>query len=413
VSLCEQTICVEKFAPIGQVCEEDKICNHLGECVSNLGAVCAYGEDCNSGQCQDGHCCENACDGLCEACNVAGSEGTCTLLASGVDPGQECPLHCDGLGACVSGTHQWSRTYGSIYNDFPRAVAADSQGGVIFGVEIESSVSFGDGTLVPKQFFDVAVVKLDAGGTHEWSLQFSGWGQEYVGALAVTPDDEVVVAGRFTDEITIGGDVYDPLCCTADLWVAKIDSAGTVLWSKAFGGSGSADIYGMAVDAAGDIYLGGYFDGQLDLGAAQLNTGLDQDGFVLKLYADGSYAWGIDLGDGSSQAVTDLAIDEAGDLLITGFYAGTVLELPSLPTANETDAFVAKLSPDTHTVAWSRAYGGAGVQRPFTLSTAPDDGMVIVLTDAPESTSSQRMVSAYATCQSSLNSPPLPSKNPV
>ena len=377
VALCEQTICSEMFAPIGQVCEGDKICNHLGECVSDLGAVCAYGEDCYSGQCQDGFCCESACDGLCEACDLAGHEGSCTVVSSGMDPGQECALHCDGLGQCVSGDHMWSRTYGGWYNEIPRALATDSLGAVIFGAEIESSVTFGGATLVPKQNYDVAVVKLDAAGTHEWSLQFSGYNSEYVGALAVTPDDEVVVAGRFIEEMQIGGDFYDPPCCSSDLWVAKIDPTGVLLWSKAFTGNGSADVYSMVVDEAGDIYLGGYYDYQLDLGGTLLNGGSDQDGFLLKLYADGNYAWAVSLGDSQNQAVSGLALNEAGDLLVAGYYAGTIPELTFLPTANETDIFVAAVSADTHSELWSRAYGGVGVQRPLALSSAPENGMVI------------------------------------
>ena len=66
------------------------------------GIGCASGAECPSGFCVDGVCCGTACDGTCQACNVAGSQGTCTPIAAGQDPSGECGPNgvCDGLGSC-------------------------------------------------------------------------------------------------------------------------------------------------------------------------------------------------------------------------------------------------------------------------------------------------------------------------
>jgi hypothetical protein len=75
-----------------------------------LGAHCARGEHCESGFCARGICCAEACDGLCMACNLAGSEGTCKPVPAGEDSAEECPQQqlttcgldgtCDGTGRC-------------------------------------------------------------------------------------------------------------------------------------------------------------------------------------------------------------------------------------------------------------------------------------------------------------------------
>jgi hypothetical protein len=74
------------------------------------GTSCGAAKDCQSGQCVDGHCCDSACDGVCQACDLDGSIGRCTPVPKETDPANECEPEppescgrdgfCDGAGAC-------------------------------------------------------------------------------------------------------------------------------------------------------------------------------------------------------------------------------------------------------------------------------------------------------------------------
>jgi len=79
-------------------------CNPANQCLAKLatGAICGGNSQCMSGYCVDGYCCNSACNGLCETC----SDGTCTPIATGQDPANECPGIgtcggvCNGVGGC-------------------------------------------------------------------------------------------------------------------------------------------------------------------------------------------------------------------------------------------------------------------------------------------------------------------------
>lgn len=83
-------------------CDPNAFCNGSGTCQSTggVGAPCDNTAQCDAGMglgCVDGVCCTSACNGGCEACNVAGSLGTCTAVPNGQDPDAECgEVSCAG-----------------------------------------------------------------------------------------------------------------------------------------------------------------------------------------------------------------------------------------------------------------------------------------------------------------------------
>ncbi len=75
------------------------------------GGACAGANQCTSGSCVDGLCCNVACDGICQACAVAAGgtqNGTCTPIPTNQDPAGDCGMTgaCDGTGACKKLTGQ-------------------------------------------------------------------------------------------------------------------------------------------------------------------------------------------------------------------------------------------------------------------------------------------------------------------
>jgi hypothetical protein len=90
--------------PTGE-CASGMTCNGAGACGSPVGGLkpngqlCAGGNECTSGFCVDGVCCNNACDGQCRTCET----GTCANVARKPDPPQ-CygTMTCNAAAKCVA-----------------------------------------------------------------------------------------------------------------------------------------------------------------------------------------------------------------------------------------------------------------------------------------------------------------------
>ncbi len=69
---------------------------------ANQGGTCGRDGECATGKCVDGYCCNAACNGQCEACDVPGQEGVC-VPATGAPRGGRAACDSDGslcAGAC-------------------------------------------------------------------------------------------------------------------------------------------------------------------------------------------------------------------------------------------------------------------------------------------------------------------------
>jgi outer membrane protein OmpA-like peptidoglycan-associated protein len=101
---CGATTCLGDCTGDGD-CAGDHYCA-AGVCTLRKGAgePCGTPGQCQSGSCVDGVCCDSACTGQCEACDVAGSLGTCSAVTGAphgartacTSDGSACAGACDG-----------------------------------------------------------------------------------------------------------------------------------------------------------------------------------------------------------------------------------------------------------------------------------------------------------------------------
>jgi hypothetical protein len=184
-------------------------------------------------------------------------------------------------------------------------------------------------------------------------------------AIASGPGGEVVVAFDFASSLALDAGHQHGPAQLGDVAVAGFGPTGSLDWSLAFVGDGDDHVATVAVDALGNIFVGGSFEGTLTAGAVSLDASGTQDGFVVALSPSGTPLWGVRVGGAAGVAAAVQSISASGGAIFVGggsrgdaqlFPAGGGAPTPLPPAAGASDFFVARLDA-AGAVAWATAFG--------------------------------------------------------
>jgi len=143
-----------------------------------------------------------------------------------------------------------------------------------------------------------------------------------------------------------------------------MSSGGQTIWAERFGGLGYETGNAVAGDSVGNVIVAGYFSGTVDFGGIRLTATGNKDIFVAKYSSTGTYIWAKRFGGGSGRdsAANAVAVDSAGNVIVTGSYQGTINfgggSLSSGGTSL-TAVYLAKFSP-SGTYMWAKSFAGGG-----------------------------------------------------
>ena len=152
---------------------------------------------------------------------------------------------------------------------------------------------------------------------------------------------------------------------------------GSPLGIRRFGDSGSDILMDIATDRQGNLIIVGFFNGTLDFGAGPMTSHEFMDVFVVKLRHDGAVIWSKSFGDNDEQQAHRVAIDAEGNILIIGRFRGKVdFGGGPLVSAGSRDVFVVKLDAAGNHV-WSKRFGGPNDQSGRGIATDKDGNVFI------------------------------------
>lgn len=280
----------------------------------------------------------------------AGDEGKSDLFVARLD---------------AKGSHVSSARYGDAGSDQrAAAVAVDDKGRAFVTGALAGALDCKNGTtLTSRGGVDALLARLDASGHLTWCRAF-GDAADQEGVSVATHPSGVIVAGWFAGAIDLGSGPIMAAGAT-DAFVAAFDSTGAPLWSRALAAESYARATSVAVTAAGEVIVAGFFHGALDLGGQVLHTDdAHEAAFVAKLDASGTPLWSARYGDTADQRALSVAADAGGNVLVAGAFTGSLTFSPGaapLISAGGRDGFVAKLDPSGAGV-WAQSFGDGADQ---------------------------------------------------
>lgn len=258
-------------------------------------------------------------------------------------------------------------------------VTIDPSGAVVFAFPAVGTIDCGSGSKVGVGQADIVVAKVDAAGTTAWTRRWgSGGGYNFATGARVDPGGNVYVAGRMMGTVDFGGGPLSGPVGSQSAFLVKLSSGGAWIWNQRLGTGSRA--FGLDLDSLGQSVIAGSFLGTVACGNGPTLTSVGatwQDVFVCKLNSFGSHIWSKAFGDSAKQEARDVAVGGDDSVALTGTMEGSTDFGGGPLAAADQDVFLAKLSGSGVHV-WSKRLGASGAETPQDVAVGSNNYGVVV-----------------------------------
>jgi len=233
------------------------------------------------------------------------------------------------LSVCFSFSQEWewTKAAGGPAVDKVTGVATDLTGNIFVAGHFDSIITFDSTRLVSAGGTDVFIAKYDADGVLLWAKQVGGQNDDFASAISVDITGNCYITGFFFIQgtSTTFGSTTITEAGDADMFISKFSATGNLLWVRNGGGKNEDASFGIATDAGGNSYVCGYFSGTALFGTTKVTSIGYSDIFVSKYDAAGNLVWIKSCGGAYQDEAYAVSTDVAGNCYVTGYFTGNAL----------------------------------------------------------------------------------------
>ena len=289
----------------------------------------------------------------------------------------------------TSGNIQWLREGKCGSQASARGIAYDNNGNTVvvgyFGSSTAPTGTFDNIVLTTAGQRDIFLVKYNSSGVIQWGASAGGSNSGEEGkAVACDANGNSYITGMFVDTAAFGNTTLIGNG-NSDIFIAKYNPQGVLVWAKSAGGP-NADIgYAIDVDDNGNLYVGGNIDSLATFGSTTIKVNADSmtDAFVAKYDTDGNFKWVILVGGQDNDNCTKVIADAEGNCLAFGNFKTTAsagakfgnLVLTATSSGFD-DIYFMKVSPSSE-ILWAKQAGGSDLDK-ITEATINAKGNILV-----------------------------------
>ena len=205
---------------------------------------------------------------------------------------------------------RWVNRAGGSGTDKGNGIVADKTGNLYITGSFSTTAYFGKDSLVSNGSTDAYIAKYNNSGHIIWVKDIGGSGADEGNAIAIDSLGYIYITGDFSGTVVFNSTTTLISKGKTDAFIVKYDTSGNQQWAASQGGAGSDDGNGIAVDNSGNVYV----------------TGLDNGATIslAKYTGAGVQSWYKTIGSGSFNDGESVSVDDSANIYITGEYNGYV-----------------------------------------------------------------------------------------
>ncbi|WP_394335787.1 T9SS type A sorting domain-containing protein [Adhaeribacter pallidiroseus] len=240
-----------------------------------------------------------------------------------------------------SGTKIWDKRLGGSGEDWLEAAVLNTDGTLLLGGRSTSGQS-GDKTQLSRGGEDYWVIKINANGGKLWDKRFGGSQDDNLQALTRTSDGNYVLGGTSASDAT--GDKTQDNRGENDFWIIKINSSGSKLWDKRYGGGLSEELHSLSQTSDGGYLLGGRSKSGIG-GEKTQGTQGGYDYWIVKTYNTGNFSWDRRFGGNADEDLRTVLPTTEGGYVLAGRSASGISGDKTQSSQERTDYWLVKMAP--------------------------------------------------------------------
>ncbi len=223
----------------------------------------------------------------------------------------------------------------------------------------------------------------------DWTVQLGEGGSDASHAITTDNEGNVFVSGYFESaKMKLGSvSLVNKKAETMDIFVAKYDPAGKLLWARSAGGESDDRAEAICTDAKGNCYITGHFKSkEVTFDSQKISSNTDNrasdEFYIAKYSASGTLLWVKSVKSTFSETNSGktLCVDPAGNVIVSGGFQSERITFGSFTLTNtmkgKGDVYLVKYNPNGD-VIWAKSAGGRGYDLGTSLASSADGSIYL------------------------------------
>jgi len=213
---------------------------------------------------------------------------------------------------------------------------------------------------------------LSTGQSFDWATATGGSGSDQAYAIATDNEGNNYVTGWFQESAHFG-DITLTSEGGKEVFLAKYNNNGDVIWAKRAWGVASNSAAGICVDWDGFPIITGWFAEAIHFDEVVLESWGSYDMFVARYNSEGDVVWAKSAGGEGDDYGNRVTTNMEHDILVSGSFRYTAHfgEETTITSEGNRDIFIANYS-NAGNFHWVKRAGGEGEDRAYDIISAAD-----------------------------------------